>query len=92
MLNSPDSEFLDGSGRGTEQQNRLFVVLAYGDGIWRCREVRARDHDDAIDKYSAIFDYEVMGVGLLGGSGHRFHWVASNSLAGVSPVGAAGKG
>ncbi len=59
-----------------ERPPRLWVVLARDVGnLWRVREVRANTADQAVSKYNNIFDYEVMGVGLLGGSGHPVQWM-----------------
>ena len=55
---------------------RLWAVLARDvANIWRVREVRASSADQAVAKYNNIFKYEVVGVGLLGGSGHQVHWL-----------------
>ena len=77
-----DLAFLDGlwnHGRpavSDYRAPRLWVILARDDGnTWRVREVRAYSHEHAAQKYSNIFDYEVVGVGLLGGSGHPVNWL-----------------
>ncbi len=58
------------------QAPRLWVVLARDiKNTWRVREVRAYSPDHAAQKYNNIFDYEVVGVGLLGGSGHPVQWL-----------------
>lgn len=55
---------------------RMFVILARDGDSWRAREVKAANHDEAVAKYSALFSsYEVMGVALLGGSGHPIRWL-----------------
>jgi len=55
---------------------RLWAILARDvHNTWRVREVRANSADQAVSKYSNIFDYEVVGVGLLGGSGHPVQWM-----------------
>ncbi len=55
---------------------RLWVILARDvANQWRVREVKANTADQAATKYSNIFDYEVVGVGLLGGSGHPIQWL-----------------
>jgi len=55
---------------------RLWAILARDvHNTWRVREVRANTADQAAAKYNNIFDYEVVGVGLLGGSGHPVQWL-----------------
>lgn len=61
--------------RGT-QRIRLWCVLARDvNNTWRGREVRAYTAKHAVSKYRNIFKiYEVVGVVLLGGSGHAIKW------------------
>ena len=63
--------------RGTERRPRLWVVIARdANNTWRVRDVRAYTAEHAVAKYRNIFKiYEVVGVGLLGGSGHAVQWL-----------------
>jgi len=55
---------------------RLWVVIARDlNNMWRVREVRTHTAEQAAAKYNNIFNYEVVGVGLLGGSGHPVQWM-----------------
>ncbi len=55
---------------------RLWAILARDvHNTWRVREVRANTAEQAAAKYNNIFNYEVVGVGLLGGSGHAIQWM-----------------
>ncbi len=54
----------------------MFVVLATDDeDNWRCKDVKAFDHEDAAEEYNLTMPYKVRGVGLLGGSGHPVNWL-----------------
>ena len=67
----------DETATPTVDPPRLWVILARDDAnTWRVREVRAETADQAAVKYNNIFStYEVVGVGLLGGSGHPVGWL-----------------
>ena len=72
--------YFDGQGtqvaRHDKQPPRLWVVIARDvTNIWRVREVKADSAEQAAAKYNNIFQYEVMGVGLLGGSGYQIQWL-----------------
>jgi len=57
------------------QPLRSFVILARSDtGTWRVKQVTAASHIKATTKYSRRFEYEIMGVALLEGSGHPIEW------------------
>jgi hypothetical protein len=70
-----------------EQRHRLFVVIAVADRTWVAREVSAHRPIDAHDKYNRVFPtHQVLGVGLLGGSGHAISWTeAGHALGMVTP-------
>lgn len=54
---------------------RSFVVIATDErGNWRVKDVTAVSHVEAERKYKKVFPYQVIGVGLLGGSGHPIKW------------------
>ncbi len=70
------SEAIRLAQHNSDQSPRLWVVIARDvHNTWRVREVRTYNAEMAAAKYNNIFDYEVMGVGLLGGSGHAIQWM-----------------
>jgi len=60
------------------QPMRPFVILARSTtGTWRVKQVMSISHEYAKEKYEHRFDYEVMGVALLEGSGHPIKWISN---------------
>ena len=58
----------------------MFMVIAAQDPSdlesWRVKDIKAYTHDDAVNLYNQHnWEYVVVGVALMGGSGHPIHWL-----------------
>lgn len=55
---------------------RMWAIVAKDeDDRFRVKDVKAHTGEEAVEEYQKIFSYEVVGYGMLGGSGHKFTWV-----------------